>query len=178
MEKSVGQVISILFNFYEKQQQSDRIKLYTQMFHGVDPELLWKACNKCVQTLKYLPSVAEINEQLTSLVSEATGERKKDWDEVWKEIYKGLQNGFPYSKQPEWSTPEIAELVNAYGWVNFYSMETKNEPIIFAQLRNMYDAICKRKINHETNQNVLEGRTGFEKIGDLIPKIEGGKKNE
>lgn len=171
-------VLTKLFMTF-KDDNKDRLNVYFEVLKDIPTELLAKAVMKCITTCKFLPSVAEILEECESITETITGKPKvKDWDEAWMEIYKNWCDGSPYKPKPNWSTPEIALTVESFGWLNLLEAQSDQTQTIRAQMKALYETACKRKLKFIKNTNILQGKSGFEGIGSIMPRnleeIEGG----
>lgn len=174
---NIAQLITVLFQSYEKQDQTERQDIYIAMLKDIPVELLSKAVKKCIQEKKFLPTIAEILEVCESLKETITGKKAYlDWDDAWNEIYKGWCNGSPYKNKPKWSTPEIEHVVESFGWLSLLSAPESQTQTIRAQMKAMYEVACKRAKENRANESVL-GISGMPqeqistKLSGLISQI-------
>ena len=173
---SVIQLVTALFQTYEKQEQKERLDIYVAMLKDIPTELLREAIKKCIAECKYLPSIAEILEQCESFKTTIKGEQEyMPWDEAWQIIYKEWEQGSPYKPKPKWPTPEIEKTVERFGWMTLMEAPADQTMAIRAQMKSMYEAICKRHVETAKNKQILAGKNGFEQIGDTIRKAIGGR---
>lgn len=142
--------IAMLFTSFGQGSDAERMATYVEILKDVPAEVLSKACKKAMMKCKYLPSIAELVESAQDIVAEANGTHELPFAEAWKEIERELHNTFVYGK-PKFSRPEIEQAVNCFGWQELCEMKTSDIPIIRAQLKGMYEAICQR--NKEKNMN-------------------------
>jgi len=163
--------ITMMFTCYGQGNEAERIAVYTQMLEDLPAELLDKVCRKAILECKYLPSIAEIRTAAQSLMATVDPVRKvKTWQEAQQEIsrgmartwYRGCLGEIPdtdpeYGQpcEPYWSTKEVAQAVNSYGWDNLMLARETDMPTIWAQLRRLYEQACQTKAEVEVNTYVL-----------------------
>lgn len=68
-----------------------------------------------------------------------------DFDEVWREILDGIRR-WGHAGSPEWSSPNVAALVQAVGWRALCLGPEDDLPTIRAQARDMWASISKRVV--------------------------------
>ena len=108
-----AKVISMLFASYRQGSDAESMAVYIEMLKDIPVQVLDKACRKAIMERKYLPSIAELVE-------------------------------------------EIEQLVEAFGGLReLRMMETKDVPIVRAQMKAMYEGICKRNREKKMNEVVL-----------------------
>ena len=177
-------IIATLFSAYGQAQDGNRIAIYTEMLEDVPPAVLQAVCKKIILQNKFLPAVSEIIEAAHSLIGDNDEQsRVKTWAEAQREIqqglsrawFKGCMNEIPQTHEdygkpcaPMWTTPEIAEAVNSYGFENIGQSLVSDMPIVWAQLRKLYEAACQRKKDKEINERVL---CEFKLIGANVKRI-------
>lgn len=156
-QKRLG-VISTLFGAFGQSSDVNRIKIYLRATSEVPVKLLEKACMKILIECKFLPTISEIVEASRALVGEMDeNKRVKTWDEAWAEIEKAMY-ATPWGKIPSFSTPEITKAVNSFGWNALQETLMTDMPTVRAQIRRMYDDICKRSKEQGNNDYVLHGK--------------------
>ncbi len=166
-------IITLMFTCYGQGNEAERIAAYVQMLGDIPVELLDKVCRKAIQQCKYLPSIAELREAAQSLIGTLDDSQNvKNWAEAQKEILKGMSRtwyhgcmgeipitdpryGLPC--EPIWSKPEIAAAVDAYGFENLQRVLASDMPMVWAQLRRLYEQACQRKDEVAVNELVLSG---------------------
>ena len=76
----------------------------------------------------------------------------------------------PGGQYPTFSRPEIAQAVASFGWHDLQMTLAKDMPTVRAQVRRMYEDVCKRTKERGSNEYIL----GKSKTGLLQPaaKIE------
>ena len=154
MANGHAKILLTLFALYGQEQNEIRIKAYMGTLQGIPAPVLDKACKKLALESKFLPAVSEIVSAAESLLNEANGMRVKGWDEAWEEILMRMEADF-YSAAPAWSTPEIAQAVNAFGWKDLRVVQAKDMQTVRAQVRQMYESACKRAAEKKVNDYVL-----------------------
>lgn len=106
-------------------------------------------------TYSSVPPVAVVINNAKSIVAETNeAVRVKTWDEAWAEINRAMFNA-PWGKTPTWSTPQIESAVNSIGWSNIQAVEEKNFNTMRAQIRQIYESVCKRVDESARNQYLL-----------------------
>ena len=102
----------------------------------------------------YTPAV--IFKAAKNLVAEANGTNTLPFADVWKEIIRQLNKTYFDWEEGEFSRKEIKQLVDSVGGLRSLRMMTMaEEPVIRAQMNKMYDSICKRNEERETNAYIL-----------------------
>ena len=148
-------VISSMFSAYGKSSDSARIAVYCKVFVDADIRLLKKAILKILAENKYVPTIADIMDAMKSLEGTLVeSHRVKTWEEAWCEINSKMYST-QWGRLPDWSTPEIAAAVNAFGWQNLHSAMADDMPTIREQLRRFYDDACTRIATTAKNKAVL-----------------------
>ncbi len=164
-------IITLMFTCYGQGSDAERIAAYVQMLGDIPVELLDKVCRKAIQQCKYLPSIAELREAAQSLIGTLDDSQNvKTWAEAQKEILKGMSRtwfhgclgeippdhpDYGRSCDPMWSTPEVAAAVDAYGFDNLQRVLESDMPVVWAQLRRLYEQACQRKDDAAVNSYVL-----------------------
>ncbi len=162
--------VRTLFAAY-RQTDKAAMDVYVSMLGDVPTGLLNKTIKKCICEQKYLPAIAEIRQAAQSLMGAVDPSRRtKTWEEAQREIQRGLSRtwfhgclgeippdhpDYGRSCDPMWSTPEVAAAVNAYGLDNLCRVLEDDMPIVWAQLRRLYEQACQRKDDAAVNSYVL-----------------------
>lgn len=188
-KKRKVEIITKFFALYGQAGDGERIAEYVRMFTDIPVELLQMACDQQALRSKFLPSVAELVEGMRSLIGSVDNKRRvKPWHEAQKEIQEGITRtwfhgclGEPVSDEdygkpcePKWSTAEIKEAVDSYGFCNLGKALESDMPIIWAQLRKAYESACARKQEIIINKNVLE--KDAQKFSEMVGRISGNMK--
>lgn len=163
-------IIATLFGAYGQAVDGQRPSIYVKMLKDIPVNVLERACQKIILENKFLPSIAEIVEASRSLVGTADDDsRIREWDEAWAEIERAMQ-ATPWGQYPAFSRPEIAQAVASFGWHDLQMTLAEDMPTVRAQVRRMYEDVCKRTKERGSNEYVL----GRNKTGLLQPaaKIE------
>lgn len=182
-----AEIITSMFAMYGAASDGERIAGYVKIFKDIPAELLKAACKKIVLQNKFLPSVSEIVEAMRSLVGDVVEEKRvKPWSEAQKEISQGLSRAWfhgclgeippdhpDYGKscEPMWSTPEIKATVESYGLYNIGWSMVSDMPIVWAQLRKIYETVCQRKADEKINRYVAGDNAG--RLAEMVKGISG-----
>ena len=168
--QKTAKIIASMFSCYGQAGDGVRIASYTNVLCDIPTDILSKVCRKLLCESKFVPSIAEILEASRSLmgtIDEST--RTKTWDEAQKEIQKGIRMTWFHgclgedvpdelygkSCEPKWSTDEIRQTVETYGFDNIGNSREDDMPIVWSQLRRIYETICRRKREESVNKFVL-----------------------
>nr|DAR29288.1 MAG TPA: replisome organizer protein [Caudoviricetes sp.] len=163
-------IIATLFGAYGQAVDGQRPSIYVKMLKDIPVNVLERACQKIILENKFLPSIAEIVEASRSLVGTADDDsRIREWNEAWSEIERAMQ-ATPWGEYPTFSRPEIAQAVASFGWHDLQMTLAEDMPTVRAQVRRMYEDVCKRTKERGSNEYIL----GKSKTGLLQPaaKIE------
>ena len=171
MDKTTNaKIIASMFACFGQGQDGVRIATYVNVLSDIPTDILSKVCRKMILECKFLPSVAEIVEASRSLMGTIDESyRVKPWGEVQKEIQSGiirtwfhgcLGEDVPadlYGKpcDPKWSNEDVRQTVEAYGFENIGKAKVDEMPIVWSQLRKIYESICNRKKEESVNRFVL-----------------------
>lgn len=169
-KKSRAQILGVMFGAYGQANDGKRLAAYITMLEDIPNDILMSACKKIMLENKFLPSIAEIVEASRSLVGTADDDsRIREWDEAWAEIERAMQ-ATPWGQYPTFSRPEIAQAVASFGWHDLQMTLAEDMPTVRAQVRRMYEDVCKRTKERGSNEYIL----GKSKTGLLQPaaKIE------
>lgn len=142
--------ITMLFTAYGQGGEAERIAMYVEMLKDIPAEVLEKVCRKAILECKYLPSIAEILQAARNFM----GEETLPFADAWDEIETQMKEAFVYEK-PKFSRKEIEKTVNAFGWQELCEVTTKELPVVRAQLRDMYLAICEQSKKSKVNNYVM-----------------------
>lgn len=160
------QIISMLFGAYGQGGDENRIAIYSKILESIPTEVLSKTVKKLVLESKFLPAISEVVEAAESLIGSVDDSRRiKEWGEAWGEIDRALMRT-SWDESPTFSTPEITEAVKSYGWRTLQSSLAEQMPTVRAQMRRIYEDICKRSVEQRRNNYVL-GESGTLLIGNV-----------
>lgn len=149
------QAVASMFAAYGQAADYQRMAVYVKMLKDFPVGLVEKAVDKVLLENKFLPSISEFVAACNSLVETVDDSRRiKSWDEAWKEIQKQMQDAFIYQK-PVFSTPEIAQAVQAFGWIPLCETLVEDMPTVRAQVRRFYEDACARSREKRSNARVL-----------------------
>lgn len=174
-------IMSGMFAAYGKSGDAARIAVYCKVFEDADVRLLKKTVLKILAENKFVPTIADIMDAMKSLEGTMVESRRvKTWEEAWREINAKMYST-PWGRTPDWSTPEIAAAVDAYGWHNLHTSQESDMSAIRAQIRRFYEDACTRIAVDTKNKavlgikggNILGIREGTNKLGELkqiLPK--------
>ena len=176
-------IIAFMFTCYGKGHEAEQMVAYVQMLSDIPLNVLDAVCRKAIHEYKFLPSIAEIVESCRSMIAEKSDSRIKTWAEAQREIQKGITMTWfhgclgedvsdeLYGKpcEPKWSTEEISLTVESYGLENLQRALESDMPIIWSQMRKIYEQICQRKHDSEINNYVLGGEN--HKLLEMTKKI-------
>ena len=148
------QIITSLMAIWNCSNNADMIAAYVTATKDIPVDELEKTCKKLMVESESRPVPATIVKAAKELVAEANGTDVLPFAEAWKEITKELHDTFVYGT-PKFSRPEIKQAVDAFGWQELCEMRTQDIPIIRAQLKAMYEGICKKNQERAVNGYVL-----------------------
>ena len=164
-----AKIIASMFACYGSAGDGVRIATYTKVLSDIPTDILSKACKKLLLECKFLPSIAEIVEASRSLMGTMDGNNVLSWADAQREIQQGLNRTWFHgclgedvpdelygkSCDPKWSTDEIRQTVESYGMDNIGKANEKDMPIVWSQLRKIYETICQRQKEENINKFVL-----------------------
>lgn len=153
-DDDISKIITALFATYGQSHDGKRIAIYCKVLKTIPADLLAKACNKIILENTFVPVPAEIRKAAESLYNTAYGGGQKSFDEAWEEIERAVWRVGVYRK-PEFSTPEIAAVVRAFGWYELCTLEADAVNTVRAQVRRMYEDVCRRATDKHMNAYLL-----------------------
>lgn len=164
-EERRGQIVGMLFGAFGQANDAHRQAIYTKVLGDIPNEILSKAVKKLLLESKFLPSIAEVVEAGKSLMGTADdSSRVREWDEAWNEIERAMQST-PWGHTPVFSRIEIELTVRSFGWHDLQMTLAEDMSTVRAQVRRMYEDVCRRTKEHGHNEYVL----GRNKTGLLQP---------
>lgn len=183
-EERRGQIVGMLFGAFGQANDAHRQAIYTKVLGDIPNEILSKAVKKLLLESKFLPSIAEVVEAGKSLMGTADDStRVREWAEAWDEIERAMQ-ATPWGHTPVFSRIEIKLAVRSFGWHDLQMTLAEDMPTVRAQVRRMYEDVCRRTKEHGHNEYVL-GRNktgllqpstpkpkGLTSMGDVLARIE------
>ena len=150
------QIITSLLAIYDKAGDKNMIVSYVELLKDMPVDVLQATCRKLSLESEYRPTRAVIFKAAKNLVAEANGTNTLPFADVWKEIIRQLNKTYFDWEEGEFSRKEIKQLVDSVGGLRSLRMMTMaEEPVIRAQMNKMYDSICKRNEERETNAYIL-----------------------
>lgn len=150
------QIITKLLTIYDKGGDDGMIASYVDVLKDVPIDVLQIACHKLSLESEYRPTPAVVFKAAKNLVAEANGTNTLPFAEVWKEILQQIDETYFDWEEPHFSRKEIKQLVDAFGGLReLRMMQTSEVPIVRAQMNKMYDGICARNSERQTNEYVL-----------------------
>ena len=162
-----AEVIGTMFGAYGQADDAKRVAIYVKLLSDIPAAVLGKACKKLMLESKFLPSIAEIVEASRSLLGTANDDKRiREWAEAWNEIELAMQRT-PWGSYPVFSRPEIAQAVESFGWYNLQTCLAEKIDTVRAQMRRIYEDVCKRTKEQGHNEYVL----GRSKTGLLEPSV-------
>lgn len=155
--KSIADVLILYKNFYPASKIDDNgLLLYAVALvrnnHSLSEVKL--AMEYLSKTSKFFPSLSEIIEVIEKLEETATGEREKDFDEAWAEVYGEIKRYSVYGA-PRFSSAAIRETVRNLGWDTLCNMRSDEVSVIRAQFERYYKIYINRSKEQKTNAWLL-----------------------
>ena len=169
-DKAKAKIIASMFSAFGQGSDGVRIATYTRVLCDIPTDILSKACRKLLLESKFVPSIAEIVEASRSLMGTIDkGKKVLSWAEAQREIKQGINRTWYhgclgeevsdelYGKpcEPKWSTDEIRQTIETYGMDNIGKAQESDMPIVWSQLRKIYETICLRKKEESINNYIL-----------------------
>lgn len=160
-----SEILGVLFGAFGQASDSNRLIIYIKMLKDIPVSALEKVCRKLMLESRFLPTIADIVGAAKSLLGTADDDKRiREWDEAWAEIERAMQRT-PWGSYPVFSRPEIAIAVESFGWYNLQTCLAEDINTVRAQLRRIYEDVCKRTAERGHNEYVL----GKSKSGLLQP---------
>lgn len=133
-----------------------RKAVYVKMLKDLPIDAIRLAIRKSYLETDKVPSIAILVRSIRSLMGAVDeNKRMKKWDEAWSEITRQMY-ACPYGKSPQWSTPEIAEAINTYGWLRLQTVNAGTDfAVAESQIRRYYEQVCNRVQEEAINHYIL-----------------------
>lgn len=150
------QTITTLLSIYDKGADKNMITAYVTVTKDIPLDVLEKTCKKLMVESESRPVPATIVKAAKELVAEANGTDILPFAEAWKEIMQQLNETYFDWEDGKYSRKEIEQLVKCFGGLReLRMMTTAEEPVIRAQMKAMYEGICKKNQERAMNGYVL-----------------------
>lgn len=150
------ELMNKFFGAFGQGDNTDRIFIYVTALSSIPIDVLRVAVKRLVMQHKYLPSIAEVIEISRHIIASANDIEVKSWDEAWKELRAERLRAGIYEK-PVFSRPEIEETVKSFGWRDFCVAPEKDERIVHAQMKKIYECVCNRAKEKDFDNAALYG---------------------
>lgn len=132
--------------FYPNQTIPDpTVDAYCKRLQGVPGDVLNAAFERCVETCKWFPTLAEILEHVTEVQALATGGDQLTAHEAWAEFKRGLGRSGIGMTQPHFEHEVVERIARMLGWQAFALSEPSDEPSWRAQFINAFTALMARE---------------------------------
>lgn len=159
-----AKIIAVLLASFGQGSDYARIAAYRKMLDEIPEKMLKAACEKLMLESKFLPTISDVVSAAQHLTQESCNTKVKTWDEAWHELQEQRRIAFIYAK-PVFSTKEIELTAKRYGWKEFCEAKEKDYNIVHAQMRDIYNGVCKWTKEKVIDDHILK-KTG------LIEKVE------
>ena len=170
-QKEVTVILAPLFVLFNKEADKARLTLYGKYLQPFPIDLLEKAVDKIILTSKFLPTVADIVEEVKSL-DNSTKPISDDWDEAWRIINREMYRCAATDRKPNFEGNEAIEVIlPPYAFHELCMTLEKDMPIVKAQLREMYKTAKARLANKRKN-NVINQAGEPMLVSDKVLEIE------
>ena len=145
------------------------VDLWAKMFEDDDPQVVKVAVLNLIKTLEFPPTIADIKQEINSLISVATGELTAV--EEWNMIRNYVRNSVYNAQENFEKLPPIAKkFVGSPNQLRLWGMSCDfNESVVRGQFLKQYDILKKRE-----ERKAIIDKIGFKLIeGDTIKTIGG-----
>ena len=114
-DKEIEKALTVLSAAYPRfELPNETISIYQRLLADLDFDLLKAATLQCATMCKFFPTVAEIRDAATEIVTMA--EHIPTSIEAWGEVVQAIRDIGGNSPRPNFSHPMIDELVKHFGW--------------------------------------------------------------
>lgn len=159
-----------LFSIFGKEANEVRINLYSRYLEPFPSELLMKAVDKLILTRKFLPTVADIIEEVKSIDS-IQHPVVDDWDEAWRIIDREMYRCAGTNRTPNFEGNKAIEAILPPAAFHELCMTLeKNMPTVKAQLRDMYKS-AKTRLDNQRKNKAITGDVALLENKD-VPRID------
>lgn len=149
-----------LFGAYGKEDQSERLEIYYRALFEFDANMVHLACQKCLYTSIFLPSIAEIINEIKNIeLARHPENRLKSWDEAVAEIIANIKKASP-TITITWSTEEISQAVKTYGFSNLCNCSDASFSFALEFIKKNYISICERIKSDTLDRGLLKMEGG------------------
>lgn len=103
---------------------------------------------------RFIPTIAEVREACRSLYGETNQLGEVTWSEAWQQIEQAMYST-PWGKKPVFKSAAVEQTVEAFGWSTLQSSKTDDMPIIRAQVKKIFESVCKQRKETALNGFIL-----------------------
>lgn len=158
-----GKIAAAIKTYYPRENvfpNQESIEMWYAQLKDIPYGIMQVAVQKWVATNKWCPTIADLRELCTEIVSGAT----PDWGSGWKEVIDAIHM-YGWDRETEAlnsMTPTTRRVVEQMGWLNI--CRSTNEASDRASFRMMFENLIERKKNEAQLPATLN--TLIEKIQD------------
>lgn len=141
-------------------------EIWYRALSDIDYEVAMLAVTKWVMTEKWSPTIADIREAVTAVVSEEV----MDWSEAWQIVNKAVRLKGPYQEEEAMASfDEITrEAVSRIRYQVLCEMESDERDVMRAHFRDIYNQVANRHKEDSKLPMALKAKINELQIG--VPK--------
>ena len=126
-----------------KQEMLNTIDLWTEMFSHENPALVTAAVKNLINTFKWVPTIADIKEEMYRL----TETQEETPIEIWNSIKKAMRRAAYYADEEFQALPELAKkFVGSPNQLREWAISNDyNDGVVKGQFLKQYDVLLKRQ---------------------------------
>lgn len=166
-------MIGIAFNQFQPQQAA----LYARLLADIPPELLEKAVQSLLLTLKFPPTVSEIRSEARNIYRTAAGIPVPDAGEAWGKVLAAVSS-VGYYRTPHFDDPYAEEAIKRFGWQELCQTPVDEINTARAQFMRIYKELAERRETERRAKAMLQDGRVTALLGQTAMKLAMGRHEE
>lgn len=146
--------IKPLFDAYSQQFTVEKLEFYKKQLSDIPPYILMAAIQKVIDTLQFLPTIAEIRKAAHTMADYANHHAKPDWSVAWQKLEDEVRRIGSYG-HPDFVDPYLITVIARIGWANICRTSDNAWLTLRAQFRDDYNALVAKAIERQQCQNAI-----------------------
>lgn len=169
-ERETALALAPLLLAYPKALDANRMIFYKDQLRDIPPYLLNTAIQKLIDTLRFLPTIAEIRETAEQMADLERNEQKPDWSLAWQQLEREVRR-IGHNGHPVFKDKYLEEAVNRLGWANICQTPLTSWSALRGQFRQTYETIVHQADERRACRIALEQVMTNGTVPELAPKI-------
>ena len=139
------QALRVLSLAYDKEFNQQQTEVWYSFFIKDDYEIFRTAIKNLVATNKYLPSIAEIKQEMANIQTKDIPKAEDEWQEVIRAVHKFGEN---IPKVREYLKPYTFYIANNIGYINICNSDEERQIWNRKEFIGEYNALKDKEIEN------------------------------